>query len=594
MFKLSGYLFLFILLSIFCAGCGEDGVISPTVPAPVTTEDEQIDSTLTETNEYDSMISSTNGGNMIYGDLELEFEPGDMPYDSDIEIAEVTIQDDSGLVFKSKESGSGPIYKISSNSPDEEIILNDPVKIKFKIDPSSPAPYLAFWSGDEWLPLDEEYVTYDETNHTLITYLNSIDEDDNEWAITGTTGSVLESPTVVTFFPNINESTELNNNFPYRISSKNENFSVHYTKDVTNAQAKKLGDALDDCLNFYTNLDYPAPITFKYTQDEETSISKRIMVYFRTDKKTTAWASPDGIILMPLPDEDMTGTAYHELFHLVQFAYSKRGNFDTWFGENTADSMGPCAYNALHTTTEPKRLDYPGEQTHWNGADHFSYSLNLTGDDKEYENAVIWCYFLKVFGTSSYRDLVRETFSNNPNKISLQTMNTRFNASMDKPLTAAYFEAFEDFFIYGKVYNKTYFNNLPERDPNEPFCDPSSGYSNKYNYNSASGTNNPYYSKKAITLQYLSGRYFNFSSNEKAESLYLTVSPSNKSNFKFKLYYFKNDNGSRVLSDTKEYANQAVSNLEIPYDNGVTDISILLENLSLDTNNTIQLQIYGR
>jgi hypothetical protein len=58
---------------------------------------------------------------------------------------------------------------------------------------------------------------------------------------------------------------------------------------------------------------------------------------------------------------------------------------------------------------------------------------------------------------------------NGKKKVTLQQTDQHFRTITGTSLSSAYFEAFEDFYIYGQVYNKKYFVNLPKREEGQPY-----------------------------------------------------------------------------------------------------------------------------
>jgi hypothetical protein len=587
-----------ILFLFFLPGCGGSNTVTSVITTPTPVPSQSVISTAKEIGTKVSNVSFVNGGEISFGDLNVIISAGALSSDNEIEIAEVNITDRNGILHSSSEEEHGKIYEVSSGSPDELIGLNKPVELEIKVDPNSPAPGLAIWSGEEWLLLDEEFTSYDSNTHTLKTCIDFIAQDLDNYVIEGNRGSIMTHPVNVTYFKNINYGWGLNYNYPnYEYSSKG-NFTIHYSNNISKEEVKSMGDFFEACYSYYKELGYASPVSFSYSKENQVYGSKRIMVYTKQNSELGAWASNCGIIYMPsAKNKFISETGYHELFHLVQNNYSKRCGFLTWMAENTAESMGPYAYNQLDTT-EKNKYDIPAyngsEGGFWIGADLFSVSLDNQEEKSgnEYYNAVIWTYLIAKYGMNSYKNIVSDFFSKNSNT-PFDDLDYSFKHNINKYLSEFYAETLEDYFVYGQIFNKLNYVNFPYREKGDPFCSQTSGYSNYYNYNAFSSDFdlNPYYNQQKFTLYHLSGRYFNFKSNGNKGSLYLTVTPSITDYFVVKVYRFKNTEGKFALLDVQEYGR--MDSQEVIY-NDATDITVLLENLSYYNDNNINLRAYGR
>ncbi len=153
---------IFVIFMTFLSGCGGSDTASPVIitptpviiPTPVPSQ--SVISTAQEINTKVSIISSASGGEISFEDLNVIVSSGALSSDNEIEVAEVTITDKNGVIHSSSEEEHGRIYEISSGSPDELINLNKPVKLEIKVDPGSPDPGFAIWSGEEWLFIDND------------------------------------------------------------------------------------------------------------------------------------------------------------------------------------------------------------------------------------------------------------------------------------------------------------------------------------------------------------------------------------------------------------------------------------------------------
>lgn len=589
---------IFFIFITFLSGCGGSDTASPVIiPTPVPSQ--SVISTAKEIVTKVSTISASNGGEISFKDLNVIVSAGALSSDNEIEVAEVTITDKNGIIHSSNEEEHGRIYEISSGSPDELIGLNKPVKLEMKVDPNSPEPGFAIWSGEEWLFIDKEYTSYDSNNHILTTYIDYIEKDFDNYIIEGNRGSMMIHPVNVTYFKNINYGHGLTYNYPNYEYTTGGHFTVHYGNNMSKEQVKAMGDFFEAGYSYYKNLGYASPVPFSYSEGGPLFESRRIMVYIKPDNSRDAWASSCGIICMPSgQNKYISEIAYHELFHLIQRNYSNRNNFPTWMAENTAESMGPYLYNKLDTY-EKNKYDiqaYNGsEGGFWMGPDLFSVSLDNQVKDtgNEYYNAIIWTYLIAKYGINPYKNIVTDFFTKNPQEAFFTVLDDPFKNNINKYVSDFYGEAFEDYVIYGEIFNNVNYVNLPLREKGDPLFSPASGYPSVYNYNAFSSSSelNPYYNNQTLTLYHLSGRYFNFKSDGNKGSLYLTVKPSIKDYFIVKIYRFKNTEGKFTRLNVEEYG--GTDSYEIPY-NDATDITILLENLSYYYDNNVILRAYGK
>jgi hypothetical protein len=611
--------FLLILTIILITGCGSGSGTLPVnstannptpviIPVATVTPDtspsvpqQEVISTLTEISTNSSTVSSSQGGEVTHEGVKIQAPPNALLNDSGIKISTVSIHDKSGKLYSSGDNNHGPIYKISSGNPNEGILLTKPVKMEMQIDPSYSDPGLAIWTGEEWIALDKKYITYDNNTNLMTLQLTNIPKDTNEFVLSG---DFLESIIVVTSYPNANfypgdPSFELVYNYPSNYESAH--FTIHYTTNVTDDYVQDLANSFEACYNLYTaQIGYNTPVSFAfYAGDGNLYVANdRRMVYIKypgAPKETTGgWASSSGIIALPVVSATIAKSiVYHELFHFVQFSYNST---PSWFKENTADLLGYYSYNQINTTASPKKYDCSYEQAggygHWDGADTFRYSLDkyVSGQFYQYYNWVPWAYTQHYYGVNGVKAIL-SNFAGSGGTLS--SLDSVYTSTTGKSLREVYFNAFEDFYIYGQVYNKTYFNKLSARDPNEPLCATNSGYSSAYNYEAFNSGNNPYYNGSTVAVEHLSGECFNFRANGNQGGLSLTVTPANTTDFKVKYFVFKNNSGVFDFLTSGEYVNSSVNNVVIPYSDGATDITILLENSSLTVDNNVNLKASG-
>jgi len=593
--------FLLIFITVI-AGCGGGSATvntantSNTVINPVITvipdsntsvPQQEVISTLTEISTNSSNVPSSQGAELTHEGVKIQIPPDAVRADTGIKISTVSIQDRSGKLYSSNESEHGPVYKISSGSPDKIIELSKPVKIEIQVDSSYKNPGLAFWSGYEWLPVDKEYVRYDSNTNTVSTCLNRIGVDKNDVVIAGDV--MLPAANIVTVFPDMYiDGAGQVVHFPYNISSSNNHFTIHYGDNTILENAQKAATDLENGYNYYQSIGLRAPRTFDYTDPHGQYSSSKIMVYIQTDMSGGYGGYCGCYGYMVIQPAVYEITSLHELCHLVHSSYAIN-YFAGWLEESATTTMSYYAYSSINNIT--KYGYFPGcDKAFKYHLDKFDYMQSW-----QYDSHIFWTYVVSKYGAARVRDIISVSpyDSYMGSMPTLQQINDIFNTQVGESLASVYFEAFEDCYIYGQVFNKNYFYYLDIRDPNEPLCAPDSGYSSAYNYEAFNSGNNPYYNGSTVAVEHLSGECFNFRANGNQGGLSLTVTPANTTDFKVKYFVFKNNSGLFEFLNSGEYVNSSVNNVVIPYSNGATDITILLENSSLTVDNNVNLKASG-
>ncbi len=598
-------LYYFIIFLLFLhIGCGDSTTVNP-VTTPIATatpfSDEEVLSISEEISYKTENFSPGQEGVMEFEDINLKIPSDSLSESTAIELAEVNIKDPSGNIHSSDEEGHGKVYEISTGNPDRSIVLNKPVEIQLPVDPNASSPTIAIWGGDQWLPVDPNCVLYDKDKNTVTTYISVIGQDLEKVIFEGEEGGSLTGPINVTAFSWFYHYN-VYHKYQHNLTSRNNHFTIHYDNNFTKENAMTVGDNYEKAYDFFRGLSYDPPVNFllTYPTNNQTYASSKIMVYCDgSTKAKNAWANFQGVIYMPGRPEQQTMSIPHELFHLIQNYYANRSTLDVWVTESTATATGAEGYNQIFTS-DTYKYDIPyNRQVIWDGARQFTYSFDDANDNRQYKNGVIWSYFLIKYKDSTFKNLISAIFSDSNNyswmkngrkKVTLQQTDQHFRTITGTSLSSAYFEAFEDFYIYGQVYNKKYFVNLPKREEGQPYTVDASNTGLSYYYPFKSD----FKFDKNINITYMSGNYYYFAADGNEGNLYITINPGIKENFKVKICSFKKDNGLFELSDAREYENQDITDMVFPFEDKVSVIAVFLENQSCNLNNNLYIKVYGK
>jgi len=582
-----GYIPMFIafLLLLFIAGVigcgGGSNTVMTVIPTPTSNDGSQILSTLTEISSTSNTISSTQGGTITHDKLTVEFPPGSLPSDSVIKIALVTI---NSLSDNTQHQG----YKISTDSPDKVIKLKEPAVVRLHLDLSASNPTLIFWDGYEWLPMES---SYESNTQEMSVYLKFIDRDINQAIHYGGELGTVDGPTVINAIGDNNKIIANSdggiipdipkNNFV----SAEGHFKVYYNNDE--GYAKSITDILEQSFDYYKNLGFNAPVTFYFRQyeffeippfDPESEFFNRINIYILPRKNNEGgWAHPHGYIkiIEGLSEIDQKHVPSHELFHLIQDAYTV-GNRELWgwMLDSTATAIQHYTFNHYFQS-----LDYydckESEYDHYCKDNAFTFSLNNTTDEHyPYRNFIFWAYILQQDSSkpNKFKSFIED---NSYDRKDLRSVNSKCLSTLGESLESVYFKAFEDYYIYGKVFNARYFTNFsdPFRPPDSPFNDFPIWYNPNTNNNS-----------KEVNLEHLSGKCLNFEAgNRGIFHINITELPSNTVVKLFKIK--KGNNQSAQLSGEVQLINNKATINNFGID--ITNVYMLLENHSLEENKKV-------
>ncbi|MEQ8221326.1 MAG: formylglycine-generating enzyme family protein [Candidatus Eremiobacterota bacterium] len=545
-------------------------------------------STLTEISSTVGKISANQGGTVSHEGLTVQLPANSLISDSEVKVALVTIDNNKS---------QGKCYKISTNSPDEVLELKEPATVKISGTATGKSA-MVFWDGTEWLPVDS---SYDSNKKEVTLKLNCIYKDISQWFHSGGELGIIDGAIVLAWFDWVDEQAILN------LMSKNSHFEIKYWGYENRFYAEKIANFLEDGYDFYIS-DPGEPFRFvepvKFIINEPNNVSDHVVVYIKTFSSSllndlgitgSGLATPLGYIRIPkdLEANDMQVVCCHELFHLIQFNYSNRmkdfndhnkinQNWpDIWFFENTADTMGLYAFNNINRESF---YDYEGGYRHWapdDGSNFFTYSLESDRDLHEYENRLFWNYMIKIYGFEIFKTFISD---NSPNYVrNLQGINDKClsESKIKKPLDKVYFEAFEDYYIYGKFFNSDNFVNLKDRPPGQPY----------FKDKAINPFNNSYFWPYSITvnLEHLSGNYFVFNSGSNKGNLYLTVKYKSPS-VKTRIFYFMDQ--STVLKPG-EFTASDINHTITNFGSYITDVCVLLENTSLTDDTQVNLTAYA-
>ncbi|MEQ8186845.1 MAG: hypothetical protein ABRQ39_02640 [Candidatus Eremiobacterota bacterium] len=562
------YFLIAVIFTLFLsAGCGDGSspvltVSTPTqVPtcAPVT-QTPHVVSSLTETDVKVATISAKDGGTLTEGNMTVEIPPNALANDGKIEIAKVKINN-----MTSSDVNEGDIYKISSGGEDEVDELQQPATVRIKAD-SQQIPLT--WNGGEWLPLD---YSYDTGTQEIIIELNCLDEDINEWTEEGEEEGSIEEPVIV----GIGKSTD----YQYSIISNKNRFKIFYCNAQDKAYAEAIGNAVEEACDYYDGLGYRAPVKSVL----EYGTSDYIYVYIypspsspNYEKDSWGIAGTRGYMAfnkssMNINEPLGKRTCYHEVWHLIQFAYGNRNAYPDWFDESMAVAM---QYYGMNKTQE--MYDLAG--CRWDYDILYSPFNSTSG---YYERYIVWSYIIKKQKPRILHNImVKFQPKENINKF-----NTVMLEETGKDFVTTFNEVAEDYYIGGTFFNNAFFNNLKKRSASQP-----------YDYIIARDCiQDPNNSTETISVKPLSIGYRCYESKNFKGSITLDFSEVS-TNCRVVIYPIK-DNGN---------GNYNVGNQEVIYGNSstktisnfgtdITDIFVLIENTSINSNAgaTLKLQTFS-
>jgi len=108
--------------------------------------------------------------------------------------------------------------------------------------------------------------------------------------------------------------------------------------------AQTLGGYLEAGYDYYVSKQFKEPVKFILDSEDSADPKPYIYVKISYSENGTAHADTKGIIKLPtlLVDAAARQTAsLHELFHLVEYGYSNRKDWDDWFPESETHMTVP-------------------------------------------------------------------------------------------------------------------------------------------------------------------------------------------------------------------------------------------------------------
>lgn len=541
----------------FFISASETPVISKRTPTHIS----EIISSVKEVHVSKETPSLEQKGVIVCENLTLEIPVKEDFSDSEIKVVPVSINKIDNV----------DCYKISTDDPDKVIDLHKPVRVKINTAEAISKPVLALWSGYEWLPVDS---SYDPESRELSIELDCIYKDINEWTTSEGELGFTDGPFVLGVLDGLTY---------YSIVSNEGHFKVFYSNKGDKSYAESLANTFEKSYEIYKGLVFnPADFVIRTVTDIKYDF---ICVYLiEPDSEIGGNADPRGFIrvIKELDSKERELVASHELFHLIQFNYNNRCSWPDWMGESTADAMGFYVYNRINSEDFYDYSPIEGDRfRHWDGEKSFTYSLDSEKDiHHPYQNFIFWSYFIKKYGINKFRPFVIDSFIRN-----LSIVNDKCKSVTGKSLDKIYSEALEDYYVYGKVFNKSYFSNFTHRPPGQPF----SLLENRHWAFAENLDNNPYYNSREVNLECLSGKCLSFYSYDEQGKFCLSITEK-PDTVKVKLYYFKKVNNKYQLIADEELTDVNINKVVDNFGTDITDIYVLMENTSLIANKTIKFK----
>ena len=555
------------------SGCGGNGNTRSN-----TVNSRNVESTVTEISSTTVKVSAETGGTVTHKDLTITIPPGALEEDTDIKVALATIIRNGVL------QSNGHCYKISTGSADNVRELERSATVTISADPSHVSPALFFWDGEEWI---NPASTYNKSSHKLTFKINCIYEDLNAWE---EHGSMLEGPSVIEIadmgkaLTATNAAGEANDATIIVMSSKNR-FRIECTESQREF-AKLMGSYLEAGYDYYVGKGFRAPVKFILDSDDP-STTNYIYIKITYSENGTAFADSKGILKLPttLVDTAARQTAsLHELFHLVEYSYSNRKDWDDWLSESETEGMSTFACNEIFNHNEFYDID--SKDSFFPGRRGFVHALDKFSSDEvwQYQNAIFWSYVMGTYGgVDKFRKFVVDGKSHN-----LAWLNDMCGSLLNESLTSVYAKAYEDYYVHGTFFNKANFYKLSARSAGQPY------YSERqYAY---SASENPYRNGKVLSIDHMSGRNVMMSSansegsTAKSGKLFLSLSGKAAAT-RAMLFYFSYSagNGYELIGQEEIQGSKTISDFGAE----TTDVLVIMENLSFKQDNQVNLRAYA-
>ncbi|MEQ8171666.1 MAG: hypothetical protein ABRQ38_22440 [Candidatus Eremiobacterota bacterium] len=558
------YFLLTVFFTLFLsAGCGDGSspVLPVYTPTPVptfatVTPTPRIISFLTETDVKMATISAKDGGTLTEGNMTVDIPPNALANDGKIEIAKVKINN-----MTSSDVNDGDIYKISSGNEDEVDELQEPAIVRIKAD-SQQRPLT--WNGGEWLPLD---YSYDSNTKEIVIELNCLDEDINEWTEEAEEEGSIEEPIIV----GIGTSTD----YQYSIISSKNRFKIFYCNEQDKSYAQAIGNAIEEAYDYFSGLGYRAPVKSALTSGTSDYIYTYIYPSASSpDYEKTSWgvAGTKGYLAfnknsLNINENLGKSTCYHEMLHLIQFAYGNRNVYPDWFDESMAVAM---QYYGMNKTQE--MYDLAG--CRWDYDILYSPFNSTSG---YYNRYILWSYIIKKQNPA----ILHNIMVNFQPKDSINRFNTVIQEATGKDFVTTFNEVAEDYYIGGKFFNNTCFNNLKKRSASQP-----------YDYIIARDCiQDPNNSTETISVKPLSIGYRCYESKNFKGSITLDFSEVS-TNCRVVIYPIKDNGNGNYNAGNQEvvYGNSSTKTIN-NFGTDITDIFVLMENTSITSTAGATLKI---
>jgi len=564
---------LLLVIALF-SGCGGDSTVPViTTPTPVTTpsvtpSESEIISTLTELESQQALISAKNGGTVSLGDIEVEIADNSMSEDTSVEISRVNINSNGAL--KSSDVTTG--YEISTGLIDEDEELTEPAKVTFKNVSSNQRP--ALYNGQSWFPVDD--YEYDPNTGELSLWINFIDNDTNEYIESGGEESSVETPIVIALNNDTGYDKELITN------NGNGHFKIFYNNSEED-YVKTMEPILEQAYEYYQALGYKEPV--KALINRKTGTSKYIYTYVYSNMgnkydgyKGVAWTA--GYLgynrnLLDLSEPVNQSTFYHEILHLIQYAYSgDRSTYKSWFSESMCTSM---QYYAINKPQEK----YDLSDGRWNRDLLWDEIFNQMSSNSQnnYNKYIIWSYMMNRSGLKNKLFQNMMTDLKPADIVEPEKLNMAFKKNVGQSLPLLMNDLIEDYYVYGKFFNSDYFSKLSDRSSGQPY----SAVIDRDSINPGTWAEN--YVINPLSMRYICYKAGNYEGNFELNFSNLS------SNCKIRIFPMKKDNdGSYSISPVEEVTVNVTK--KYTFGSDMTHLFVFIENTSMSSNAKVSVSTW--
>lgn len=567
--KMTGICVFFVCMLL--SGCSANSGNS----SPGATNLSDIESTVSELSSTVVKISSITGGTVTHKNLTITIPANALEEDTFIKVSLVSIVR-NGVI-----QSNGDCYKISTNSEDNIQELNESATVTFAVDSSLTTPALYFWDGEDWINPDAQY---NDNERTLTFRINCIYEDLDDWT---EYGSGLQGPSVFqigdsSISQSMMAAVATTNSKIVMMSSK-KRFRIECTENQRSF-AEMLGNYLEAGYDYYVSKGFKAPVNFILDSEDTEATSPKEYIYVKISysENGTAHADSKGIIKLPtsLVDTAARQTAsLHELFHLVEYSYSNRRDWEDWLSESETEGISTFACNQIFN--QNSFYDINSKDSFFPSQKGFVYALDKFSSEEvwQYQNAIFWSY---VMGNYGGVDKLR-AFLVNSKVHDLAWLDGMCKSQLNESLTTVYTKAYEDYYVYGQFFNNANFYRLSPRKSGQPY------YSERQD---AFSSGNPYKQGQTFSLDHMSGKNVMLSNASSEGSAgktgILSITLSGKvETTKVKLFYFSfsAESGYALISHEEIQG----SSKKVTMGTDITDVLIVFENISFAQDDQINL-----